>query len=84
MSFQEQKPMRTTLAIDDDVLAAAKEMAATERKSVGEVISSLARKAMNPIPSGRSTRNGVPLLAVRPGAPRVTSELVRQLQDELQ
>jgi hypothetical protein len=30
--------MRTTLAIDDDVLAAAKEMAAIERKSVGEVI----------------------------------------------
>jgi len=38
--------MRTTLAIDDDVLIAAKEMAATERKSVGEVISALARTAM--------------------------------------
>lgn len=76
--------MRTTLAIDDDVLAAAREMASTERKSVGEVISSLARKAMRPIPSGRSTRNGVPLLSVRPGVPRVTSELVGQLQEELQ
>lgn len=76
--------MRTTLAIDDDVLAAAREMASTERKSVGEVISALARKAMRPIPSGRTTRSGVPLLAVHPGAPRVTSELVRQLQEELQ
>lgn len=75
--------MRTTLAIDDDVLAAAREMAATERKSVGEVISDLARKAMRPAPSARATRNGVPLLAVRPGTPRVTSELVRQLQEEL-
>jgi hypothetical protein len=75
--------MRTTLAIDDDVLAAAKEMAATERKSVGEVISSLARTAMCPTLSGYNTRNGVPLLPVRPGAPRVTSELVRQLQEEL-
>ena len=75
--------MRTTLAIDDDVLAAAKEMAATERKSVGEVISALARTAMRPTPQKRSTRNGVPLLRVRPGAPRVTSELVRQLQEEL-
>jgi len=27
--------MRTTLAIDDDVLAAAKELAANERKSLG-------------------------------------------------
>ena len=75
--------MRTTLAIDDDVLAAAKEMAATERKSVGEVISALARQAMRPTVSGLKTRNGVPLLPVRPGAPRVTSELVRQLQEEL-
>jgi len=78
--------MRTTLAIDDDVLAAAKEMAATERKSVGEVISALARQAMRPAVSGLKTRNGVPLLPVRSGAPRVTSELVelvRQLQEEL-
>ena len=75
--------MRTTLAIDDDVLAAAKEMAATERKSVGEVISALARKAMRPAAHRRATRNGVPLLPVRSGAQRVTSELVRQLQEEL-
>jgi len=75
--------MRTTLAIDDDVLAAAKEMAATERKSVGEVISALARAAMLPHSSNRKIRNGVPLLPVRKDAPRVTSELVRQLQEEL-
>jgi len=76
--------VRTTLAIDDDILAAAKEMAATERKSVGEVISALARQAMRPTPAPCATRNGVPLLPVRPGAPRVTSELVRQLEAELQ
>jgi hypothetical protein len=50
---------------------------------VGEVLSALARAAMRPTPSSRATRNGVPLLPVRPGAPRVTSELVRQLQEEL-
>jgi hypothetical protein len=75
--------MRTTLAIDDDVLAAAKEMAATQRKSLGEVISALARQAMRPAPSVARTRNGVPLLAVHPGSQRVTSELVRELQEEL-
>ena len=78
--------MRTTLAIDDDDLAAAREMAATERKSVGEIISLLARHALRPTPSSRASgarRNGVPLLAVRPGAPRVTSELVYQLMEEL-
>jgi len=78
-----KNPMRTTLAIDDDILAAAKEMAATEGKSVGEVISALAREAMRPAPARRAIRNGVPLLALRAGAQRVTSELVRQLEEEL-
>ncbi len=76
--------MRTTLAIDDDVLAAAKELATTERKSVGEVISALARRALRPAETGRKTRNGVPLLPVNSGTPRVTSELVHQLREELQ
>jgi hypothetical protein len=75
--------MRTTLAIDDDVLAAAKELAATERKSVGEVISVLARRALRPAEPARKSRNGVPLLHVNPNTPRVTSELVRQLREEL-
>ena len=75
--------MRTTLSIDDDVLSAAKEMAAAQDKTVGEVISSLARRALNPLESRRKTRNGVPLLPVRAGAARVTSELVHQLREEL-
>ena len=76
--------MRTTLAIDDDVLAAAKELATTERKSVGEIISALARRALRPVETDQKTRNGVPLLPVKPGASRVTSELVHQLREELQ
>jgi len=75
--------MRTTLVIDDDVLSAARELAAMENKSVGEVISSLARRALSPAKSKVKTRNGVPLLKVRKGAPRVTSELVHQLREEL-
>jgi hypothetical protein len=75
--------MRTTLAIDDDVLAAAKELALTERKSVGEVISALARRALRPADTSRKSRNGVPLLPLNPNSPRVTSELVHQLREEL-
>jgi hypothetical protein len=75
--------MRTTLAIDDDVLSAAKEMALNEKKSVGEVISSLARRALSPSESARKRRNGVPLLKLRKGAPRVSSELVHRLREEL-
>jgi hypothetical protein len=75
--------MRTTLTIDDDVLAVAREMAAAEHKSVGEVISALVRQALRPAISCYAFRNGVPLLPVRPGAPRVTSEMVRQLGEQI-
>lgn len=75
--------MRTTIAIDDDVLAAARELARIERKSVGEVLSTLARRALRPAEASRKTRNGVPLLPLRPNSPRVTSELVHQLREEL-
>jgi len=75
--------MRTTLVIDDDVLSAAKEMAAMENKSIGQVISDLARRALTPTELKLKTRNGVPLLRVRKGAPPVSSELVQQLREEL-
>ncbi len=75
--------MRTTLAIDDDVLSAARELALMQKRTVGEVISSLARQGLNPAESTRQTRNGVPLLKVRSGARRVTSDLVHQLREEL-
>ncbi len=75
--------MRTTLSIDDDVLAAAKAMASLQRKSVGEVISALTRQALRPSQPSGNTRNGVPLLPVRAGATPVTPELVNQLRDEL-
>jgi hypothetical protein len=75
--------MRTTLAIDDDVLAAARGLAALHRKSIGEVISALARQALHPQASSHTTRNGVPLLQAQTGAMPVTLEMVNQLRDEL-
>ena len=75
--------MRTTLTIDEDVLRAAKELAQIENKSVGEVISALARSALSPEESKVKTRNGVPLLRVRKGSSRVTSELIHQLREQL-
>ncbi|CAN7725602.1 CopG family transcriptional regulator [Phyllobacterium sp. LjRoot231] len=74
--------MRTTLAIDDDVLAAAKGLAERQNKTIGEVISMLARKSLQAPVTSRSERNGVPLLAVKDGTP-VTMEFVNQLRDEL-
>jgi hypothetical protein len=78
--------MRTTLSIDDDVLAAARYLAERQRKSVGKVISALARSALRPAAEHRGTRNGVPLLPTPKGRKEptpATPELVRQLLDEL-
>ncbi len=75
--------MRTTLTIDDDVLSVAKELADVERKSVGEILSALARAALTPQPSAQKTRNGIPLLESRGTGTLITSELVRQLDDEV-
>jgi len=74
--------MRTTLAIDDDVLIAAKAIARQERKSVGDVVSDLARRALRrPEPPGR--RNGMMLLARGDDSVIVTMEAVNALRDEL-
>jgi hypothetical protein len=76
--------MRTTLAIDDDILAAAKHLAERDRKTVGEVISTLARQGLaRAAQSPRAERNGIPLLPSRRDATPVTPELVQQLRDEL-
>jgi len=45
----------TTLDIDDDVIAAARELAAGERRSLGSVISELARRGLTPGGSRPST-----------------------------
>ena len=75
-------PMRTTLAIDDDVLVAAKAIASQQSKSLGEVISDLARKSLRR-PGPSSERNGIPLLSVRPDAEPVTLEIVNAQRDDL-
>jgi hypothetical protein len=75
--------MRTTLTIDDNVLAAAKGLAARQNKTVGEVVSALSRQALLPESASAKVRNGVPLLAVRAGSVPPRPELVNQLRDEL-
>ena len=80
--------MRTTLSIDDDVLAFAKHLADRERRSLGEVISALARQGLRRDPPAAGAgatpmRNGLPLLPLKPAAAPVTLELVNQLRDEL-
>jgi tRNA/tmRNA/rRNA uracil-C5-methylase (TrmA/RlmC/RlmD family) len=74
-------PMRTTLEIDDDVLLAAKELAAAQGSTAGKVLSELARKALK-TSRAPARRNGVPLLPPRKGARPVTSATVAALLDD--
>ncbi len=74
--------MRTTLAIDDDILMAAKAIARQRNQSLGHVVSELARKALRP-PASSAERNGIPLLPVRRQDAIVTLDVVNELRDEL-
>ena len=74
--------MRTTLDIDDDVLSAAKELAAAQKSTAGQVISDLARRALIGAPSVETPeyRNGFRLLP-RTGTV-ITSEMVEKWLEE--
>ena len=73
--------MRTTLDIDDDVLAAAKELAAAQKSTAGKVISDLVRKVLAPPAEEQPEyRNGFRLLP-RTGT-IITSEMVEQWLDQ--
>jgi len=73
--------MRTTLMIDDDVLTVARVRARAENRSVGAVISELARRALKPDVTIR--REDYPVLPLRKDAKPVTLEMVNALRDEL-
>ena len=71
--------MRTTLDIDDNVLAAARALARDSGTSIGAVVSALARRGLEPAPTGH--RNGFPVFDAGPDAPAITPELVNEFRD---
>jgi hypothetical protein len=74
--------MRITLDIDDDVLRAVMELARRERKTVGEVISELACKALAASVSHTESK---PPHGFRPFPSRgaiVTNELIDRLREK--
>lgn len=76
--------MRTTLALDDDVFALARQRAQRERISLGEAVSRYVREAMRAQPANAiaagSLRSKYSLLPAREQI--VTTEHVRRLMDE--
>lgn len=74
--------MRTTLQLDNDVLEAARSLAKTEKKSLGEVVSDLARKGLG-APTESRGEQGFPMFEVSENTPPLTPKMVREaLEDE--
>ncbi len=78
--------MRTTVRIDDDVLNAAKSIAASQDRSLGEVLSELARRGLEPRQPRRAGAAGadgvVPVFDVDVHVPPLTPEMVREALDD--
>ena len=77
--------MRTTLDIANDVLNAAKERARRERRTTGEVISELVRRALNAPPDTPVARAPKAVYGLCPFPKRggiVTNELIDKLRED--
>lgn len=73
--------MRTTLDIDDRVLAIARALSREEGRSLGSIVSELARRGLAERHS-TSAETGLPTFDVRPDAHPITPEMVREAMDE--
>ena len=74
--------MRTTLSIDDDVLAAARRIAADQHRSVGQVVSDLARRGLTPAIRVDTAPDGLPIVRTL-GDHSITSDAVANALDDV-
>lgn len=77
--------MRTTLDIDEDILMAIKDLARRQNKTMGEVMSDLARRAITAPEQSLRTESPKAIYGVRPFPKRggvVTNELVNKLRED--
>jgi hypothetical protein len=72
--------VRTTLELDDDLAHVARQLASQREMTMGQVVSELMRKALQPKAAPRM-RNGVPLFTPKLGARKPHLALVNRLRD---
>lgn len=72
------QPMRTTITLDDDVFEAARNLALSSGKTLGEVISQLSRRSLKAQVETRQ-RNGLPVFKVSADAPVIPSNRASEL-----
>lgn len=73
---------RTTLQLEDDAMAAARDHAQRHRLTLGQAVSDLVRKAAER-PLLTAERSGLRVLRLSRRSPKVTAARVEQLRDEL-
>jgi hypothetical protein len=73
--------MRTTLDLDDDLVAIAKQFAQQRGATMGQVISELAHRGLQP-KGAPKIRNGVLLFTPKRSKTRPSLALVNRLRDE--
>jgi hypothetical protein len=72
--------VRTTLDLDDDIVVAARELASQQHRSLGWMISELARRGLTP--ARIETEGDLPVIRVPAGTPPITPEMVRRALKE--
>lgn len=72
--------MRTTLDIDDNMLAVARVRAREKGISIGAAVSEIMRRGLE-VPRTRS-RRGFPVFQMPPDAPVITDEMVARYRDD--
>ena len=74
--------MRTTLNLDPDVLRAVRHLARSQGRSLGDVLSELARRGLQPRPEVAYEHGDFPVFKVRENAPPLTPEMVDEALEE--
>ena len=73
--------MRTTLSIDDDVMPLVQQYAKSRSVALGKAVSELVRRGLS-LPRPTRTVNGLEVFDLPADSPRVTTELVRALEND--
>jgi len=76
--------MRTTLTLDNDVHRAARQLARASGRRLGQVVSELARRGLEPpqLKIRRHRGSGLPTFVVPAGTPTLTAERVQRFLDD--
>jgi hypothetical protein len=75
--------VRTTLSLDDDVVPVVRSYAESRSLPLGKAVSELVRRGLN-APLATKVVNGIHVVVLPPNSPEVTTERIKELENELE